>query len=111
MEVKHIQKGHIMISNIKDSNTTPIQQYQKSELTKAEADKQTGINAGVAEKVDLSSVAKNMQQIRQLSDQISDTRETKVLELKNQVENGTYRIDSGKIAEKMLGESLIDLFA
>jgi len=100
-----------MISNIKDTHTTQIQQYQKSELTKAEADKQVNVNPGISEKVDLSSMAKDIQQVRRLSDQISDTREAKVVELKNQVESGMYQVDAGKVAEKMLGESLIDLFA
>jgi negative regulator of flagellin synthesis FlgM len=104
-----------MISKIKDTSTTLIQQYQKADSAKTEADKQigvqVGVQAGVAEKVNLSAKAKDIQQIRQLLAQIPDTRETKVIELKNQVDSGTYRIEAGKIAEKMVGESLIDLFA
>jgi negative regulator of flagellin synthesis FlgM len=100
-----------MISKIKDTTTTLIQQYQKTDIVKTEADKQVGIQAGVGERVNLSAKAKDIQQVRQLLAQIPDTREPKVIELKNQVESGTYRIDAGKIAEKMVGESLIDLFA
>jgi negative regulator of flagellin synthesis FlgM len=100
-----------MISKINDASTTLIQQYQKNDLAKIEADKQVGVQTGVAERVNLSTKAKDIQQIRQLLDQTPDTREAKVLELKNQVERGTYKIDAGKIAEKMVGESLIDLFA
>lgn len=99
-----------MISKIKDASTTLIQQYQKNDLAKIEADKQIGIQTGVAETVNLSTKAKDIQQIRQLLDRIPDTREAKIMELKQQIESGTYKIDAGKVAEKMVGESLIDLF-
>jgi len=102
-----------MISSIKDTHTTQIQQYQKSELVKTEADKQANVNPGnpgISEKVDLSSTAKDIQQIRKVADQTADTREVKVQELKNQIESGKYQVDAGKVAEKMFGESLIDLF-
>jgi negative regulator of flagellin synthesis FlgM len=99
-----------MISKIKDASTTLIQQYQKNDLAKIEADKQIGIQTGVAETVNLSTKAKDIQQIRQLLDRIPDTREAKIMELKQQIERGTYKVDAGKVAEKMVGESLIDLF-
>jgi len=99
-----------MISKIKDASTTLIQQYQKNDLAKIEADKQIGIQTGVAETVNLSTKAKDIQQIRQLLDRIPDTREAKIMELKQQIESGTYKVDAGKVAEKMVGESLIDLF-
>jgi negative regulator of flagellin synthesis FlgM len=100
-----------MISKIKDASATLIQQYQKGDLAKIEVEKQVGVQNGVAERVNLSTRAKDIQQIRQLLDKIPDTREAKVIELKNKIESGTYRIDTGKITEKMVEESLIDLFA
>jgi negative regulator of flagellin synthesis FlgM len=100
-----------MISKIKDAATPVIQQYQKNELTKNEADKQLGTSSAVTEKVNLSSRAKDIQQIRQIVDQTPDIREDKVIELKHQIESDNYRINAENIAEKMVGESLIDLFA
>jgi negative regulator of flagellin synthesis FlgM len=100
-----------MISKIKDTATSSIQQYQKNEITKNEADKQIGASPAAIEKVNLSTRAKDIQQIRQILDQTPDIREDKVLELKRQIDSENYRIDAEKIAEKMVGESIIDLFA
>jgi negative regulator of flagellin synthesis FlgM len=100
-----------MISKIKDTSAQSIQQYQKTELTKNEADKQVGVTAMAIERVNLSSKAKHIQQIKQIVDQTPEIREEKVMDLKNQIESGSYTVNSEKIAEKMVGESLIDLFA
>jgi negative regulator of flagellin synthesis FlgM len=100
-----------MISKIKDTATSSIQQYQKNEITKNEADKQIGASHAAIEKVNLSTRAKDIQQIRQILDQTPDIREDKVLELKRQIDSESYRINAEKIAEKMVGESFIDLFA
>ena len=100
-----------MISKIKDTATPLIQQYQKNEPAKNEADKQTAVSPAVTEKVNLSTRARDIQQIRQILDKTPDVREDKVLELKHQIDSGNYRINEEKITEKMVEESLIDLFA
>jgi len=101
-----------MISKINDASTRVIQQYQKNELTKNEADKPIGAaQAAVTETVDLSTSAKDIQKIKQIVDQTPDIREEKVLELKRQIDSGNYTLNSDKIAEKMVGESLIDIIA
>jgi negative regulator of flagellin synthesis FlgM len=101
-----------MVSKIKDTSAQLIQQYQKSELVKNEAEKQIGATLTVVtEKVDLSTKAKEIRQIKQILDQTPDVREEKVLELKNKIDTGRYNVNSDKIAEKIAGESLIDLFA
>jgi len=38
-------------------------------------------------------------------------REEKVQEIKSQVQQGIYEINGDKIAEKMVAESIIDIFA
>jgi len=101
-----------MITTIKDTTVQGLQQYQKSDPVKNEGDKP--VNGGAAivtEKVDLSAKAKELQRIRQILDQIPDVREEKVQELKDRIESGNYAVDSGKVAAKMLGESLIDTIA
>lgn len=101
-----------MISKIKDTTAQGIQQYQKSDLVRNEADKPVAGGATIAtERVDLSAKAKEFQQIRQILDQTPDVRDGKIQELKDRIESGNYTIDSGKIAAKMLGESLIDTIA
>lgn len=101
----------MMISKIKDASTQVIQQYQKGKLTKNEADKPSAAGPTVTEKVDLSSGARDIQRIKQIVDQTPDIREEKVLELKRQIDNGKYAVNADKIAEKMVGESLIDIVA
>jgi negative regulator of flagellin synthesis FlgM len=101
-----------MISKINDATAQMIQQYQKSEPVRSEGDKPASGGAAIAtERVDLSAKAQEFQRIRQLLDQVPDVREGKVQELKAQIESGNYKVDAGKIATKMLGESLIDTIA
>jgi negative regulator of flagellin synthesis FlgM len=50
------------------------------------------------DKVEISSQAKDMQEISK----ISKERQARVEELKVQVENGTYKVDSREIAKNML---------
>ncbi|MBN1380248.1 MAG: flagellar biosynthesis anti-sigma factor FlgM [Deltaproteobacteria bacterium] len=99
-----------MISKIKDATSQVIQQYQKSDAVKKENETQLpGMSSTWDEKVDLSAKAKDIQQIKQVIDQTPDVRADKVRELKQKVENGSYQVDSEKIAEKIVTESLIDI--
>ena len=101
-----------MVSAIKDTTAQGIQQYQKSDPVINEGAKPVSGGAAVAtERVDLSAEAKDFQRIRQMLDQIPDVREEKVRELKDRIESGNYKVDSGKVAARMLGESLIDTIA
>jgi negative regulator of flagellin synthesis FlgM len=101
-----------MVSAIKDTTAQGIQQYQKSEPVINEGAKPVSGGATVAtERVNLSAEAKDFQRIRQILDETPDVREEKVRELKDRIESGNYAVDSGKVAAKMLGESLIDTVA
>ncbi|MDP4085202.1 MAG: flagellar biosynthesis anti-sigma factor FlgM [Bacillota bacterium] len=51
------------------------------------------------DQVEISSTAKEMQQVSQLTDQ----RQAKIEELKGQVENGTYTINPKEVAKSMVG--------
>ena len=101
-----------MVSTIKDTTAQGIQQYQKSDPVINEGAKPASGGATVAtERVDLSAEAKDFQRIKQILDETPDVREEKVRELKDRIESGNYAVDSGKVAAKMLGESLIDIIA
>ena len=100
------------VSDIKDVNAQMIQQYQRSESVAQQA----GQSAGQAtvkpeEKVDLSTRAREIQQAKVEIARLPDVREEKVQEIKSQVDNGTYNVSGEQIANKMVGESIIDLFA
>lgn len=99
-----------MISKVKDASAQIVQQYQKIDSAKNEGDKPVGAEKTIAvERVDLSNKAKDIQKIKQVLDQTPEVRDEKAQELKRQIENGSYVIDPGRIADKMLGESLIDI--
>jgi negative regulator of flagellin synthesis FlgM len=101
-----------MISKIKDTSAQALQQYQKSDPVKNDGEKSVGAGATTTtEKVDLSAKAKDILRIKQIMDQTPDVREAKVQELKRQIDSGTYTVDTDKVADKMVGEALIDIIA
>ncbi len=100
------------INDLKDVNAQIIQQYQRSDNTQVNSDKQVPSAATKPEeKVDLSTKAKDIQQARNALSSTPDAREAKVQEIKTQVDKGTYNVNAGKIADKMVTESIIDIFA
>lgn len=60
------------------------------------------------DKVALSPEAKQIQVAKKLLDSLPDIREEKVAEIMDRIENGTYSVDSEKIAFKMIRESILD---
>jgi negative regulator of flagellin synthesis FlgM len=60
------------------------------------------------DKVVLSPKAKEVQEATKMIKELPDIREEKVAKLKEQVDQGTYRIDGKKIAFKILKESILD---
>ena len=64
--------------------------------------------AAKTDTVVISDAAKRIQEIRNQLDEIPDVREDKVAQLRNQIENGTYKINADKIAEKIIQEGLIN---
>jgi negative regulator of flagellin synthesis FlgM len=100
------------ISDLKDANAQVIQQYQKSDNSAVSSDKQvTSAALNQEEKVDLSTKAKDIQQAKNALNSLPDVREEKVQEIKAQVEKGTYNVNAEKIADKMVKESIVDIFA
>ena len=60
------------------------------------------------DKVVLSPKAKEVQEATKIIKELPDIREEKVAKLKEQIDQGTYRVDGKKIAFKMLKESILD---
>ena len=58
------------------------------------------------DRVELSQTAKDIQQAKKLLDSIPDIREDKIAQIKQQIEDGTYKIDEVRIAGNILKESL-----
>jgi negative regulator of flagellin synthesis FlgM len=100
------------IGDVKDTTSQMVQQYQRNNGADQAMDKTaTAAAAPPEEKVDLSTRSKELLQIKNAISQLPEIREDKIQELKTQIEKGTYNINGGQIAEKMVGESLIDIFS
>ena len=76
-----------------------VAQVQKSTIQKPPAQ---------GDRVQISDRAREMQAARQAVAQLPDVDEEKVARIKAQVQNGTYKVDGRKVADKMLAESLMD---
>ncbi len=100
------------ISDVKDTNAQMVQQYQRNDAVRQNnSEKQVSGASVPEEKVDLSTKARDVQQIKNALAKLPEIREEKVQELKRDIEAGTYNVSGEKIAEKMVGESFLDIFA
>lgn len=99
------------ISQYTDKMAQTVQQYQKVEQAPVDAAKRVNGAPTPQEQVELSTKAKEIQQIKGILTGLPEIREDKVQDLKERISAGTYRPDAGKIADRMVGESLLDIFA
>lgn len=58
------------------------------------------------DKVSLSSASKEMQTAKDAVSSTPDIRQNKVNEIKQAVENGTYQVNAGQVADKMIGSNV-----
>ena len=61
------------------------------------------------DKVELSAQSKEIKKINDALEMTPDVRAEKVAALKELVQKGEYKVDSNKLADKMINESIIDL--
>jgi negative regulator of flagellin synthesis FlgM len=102
----------VKIPKLDNAASQMIQQYQRSENVKNDADTKVKENAAAPqEKVNLSATARDIQQAKNVIAGLPEIREEMVQELKSRVEQGNYSVSGEKIADKMVGESLLDIFA
>ncbi len=62
-----------------------------------------------SDKVDLSSGSRLMQQVNSAMNVSQPDRAAKIEALKQQVQQGTYQVDEGRVADKMMADLLKDL--
>ncbi len=99
------------VTDVKDMAAQMVQQYQRADGVRQEAEKQVNGFKSPEERVDLSAKARDIQQLKDAVSDLPEIREEKVKELQERIEKGAYDVSGEKIAEKMVGESIIDLFA
>ena len=98
------------ISDIKDPSAQMIEQYHRNDTLNQAVEKQMSVPPAPEEKVEISMRAKDIQQVKNAIASLPDVREDKVQELKSQIDKGTYAVNSAKLAEKMVSDSLLDIF-
>ena len=96
-----------------DNKVSPIQidayiQKAQDRNTQKTPVPQTKEPAMKEDTVELSQSAQEILKAKHRIDSIPDVREEKVAEIKNQINEGTYKIDGKKVAHNMLRETLID---
>jgi len=88
-------------------NTEQVKQAQ-TETSRANNQAQERVqNRG--DRVELSSTAREMKKVESVLNSTPDIRAEKVKALKEQIEAGTYQVDSKKVANAMLADLLKDL--
>ena len=87
-----------------DAYVKQVHDKNKVDSSENKADK----SATKTDTVVISDAAKRIQEISSQLDAIPDEDEEKVAQLKNEIENGTYKINADKIAGKMISEGLIN---
>ncbi len=76
-----------------------VKNYKK-QVSKTESSKPKSMKS---DKIEISSSAKQFQVAFSELKKLPEVREARVSELKEQIQNGSYKIDSEKIAEVILG--------
>jgi negative regulator of flagellin synthesis FlgM len=90
---------------IDNQNTiSGISLYQKDPLSgKEDAGRQTGKTSGQEfDRVELSTRKDEVEKLEKAINELPDVRSEKVASLRQQIADGTYHIESTKVAEKIL---------
>jgi negative regulator of flagellin synthesis FlgM len=101
----------VIVMKISDHNPSiNLEAYVKNVKNSKKSSKPAQENpVGVKDdKVILSSLAKEIGDIKKLVDSIPDINEKKIEEIKEKIKNGSYKIDSDKVAFKLIRESLLN---
>ena len=76
---------------------------ERSEVKEPTPDREAPVD-----RVELSGVAKTLQQARQLLAASPEVRQEKVAELQTMIQRGVYNVRGQEVAAKMLGQGLFD---
>ena len=90
---------------VSDSISFPENQNVTTKVGSADSSKVKGQSESPGLALDQTDLSANLQKVKELKTQLAnlpDVRQERVMELRNAVSNGTYQVDSGKIADAML---------
>jgi len=80
---------------------------QKSGNLSADAPVQKSTTVG-SDRVELSAGSREVLKMQEILQETPEVRKEKVADLKRQIEEGTYQVDSYKVADKMMWSLLSD---
>ncbi len=91
------------IDNVSISNVTRAYQSETPVRANGDAIRQAdGTQSGKTDLVELSTRKSEIEKLRKTAESLPDVRSEKVAALKQQITDGTYKVDGVKVAEKML---------
>jgi flagellar biosynthesis anti-sigma factor FlgM len=80
---------------------------QQSERTQSERAQCSG-ESSVSDRLELSVRSREITHLQELIQSAPDVRESKIEQIRGSIERGTYNVKAEKIAEKIIGGSLLD---
>ena len=90
---------------VNTSKEAPARRAEEQIGTPPGADKKSGSGT----EVDFSKTSVQFSRAAEILEKDSIERARRVNELRTEVEEGTYQVDAGKVADKLLGEALAGL--
>lgn len=99
------------VLHIKDVNAPLIREYRRKDTVTIASDKEAGPAAETKQiKIDFSTAVIEIREAEVKTLKLSDARNEKLLNIKSQVQRGTYNVSGERIARKMMRESIIRHF-
>ncbi len=106
-----LQLNELGVREMKISGDDPIKTYlkgiQKTEKGVSRKESEKAV-ASDADRIEISGKARHYQQVNQRISAMPDVRADEVLRIQKDIENGKYRIDEEKIADKMTRSAILD---
>jgi|WetSurMetagenome_2_1015567.scaffolds.fasta_scaffold1318121_1 negative regulator of flagellin synthesis FlgM len=102
MKINEVSNSINRVGNLDPSQARPKESDNVSSQT---AEKDSGKGA----KVDISQESMEFSKAAEKMELVPDERAARIEELKTMVKNGAYNVDSKKVAEKVLADSITNI--
>lgn len=99
------------VSGKGDIKSELLQYQQAGAASKPGAEKAAGTGSMPGDRISISSQTRDINLAKSVIDNLPDVREDVVQKFKTEVDNGTYKVNPEKIAENMVSESIINIYA
>ena len=100
MEIKSTNPLIVLNNNVQRLESSPL----------SERVRKSGGESSDSDRIELSVRSREIAHFNDLIQSTPDIRESRVSEIRMQLENGTYNVKAEKIAEKIIGGNQLDEF-